>query len=203
MTSRTLEERIHITPPRLTSSPSLVLPTQPSLVLLPAPPTQLTSSPSHTTHFQPLPHNSLPAPPTQLTSSPSHTTHFQPLPHNSLPACLVLSVANVFHAILGEADVETVEESTKKTPHCPHQHKDHQVVHIPQSTLVLQGMWTTCMDMHGHVDDMHGHVDDMQVYRYYDDKEACTCTYMDMHMTHLVEHTKVHKSRTSQETKTC
>ena len=37
----------------------------------------------------------------------------------------------VLHPILGEVDIQVVEESPKQSSHCTHQHEDDQVIGIP------------------------------------------------------------------------
>ena len=48
---------------------------------------------------------------------------------------MVFSLPEVFHAVLGEVDVEAVEESSQKASYSPHHNEDDQVVSIPQVIL--------------------------------------------------------------------
>ena len=43
----------------------------------------------------------------------------------------------MLHAVFGEGDVQTVEDGSKQTTHCPHENEDEQVVDIPQLVFVL------------------------------------------------------------------
>ena len=56
---------------------------------------------------------------------------------NSLPESAVGSLCQVPHPVLGEVDVQAIEESSQKTSHRTHGHKDDQVVDIPQLLFIL------------------------------------------------------------------
>ena len=43
----------------------------------------------------------------------------------------------MFHPVLGEVDVQAVEESSQQPTQRTHQHEDDQVIGIPQLILIL------------------------------------------------------------------
>ena len=47
------------------------------------------------------------------------------------------SSVQILHPVLGEVDVEAVEQSSQQSPDCSHDHKDDQVIGIPQFILIL------------------------------------------------------------------
>jgi len=68
---------------------------------------------------------------------PSHANGYEEFTPPLPPAIAVGAFEEVLHAVLGERDVEAVEDGSQQTSHCPHEDEDEQVVDIPQLVFVL------------------------------------------------------------------